>query len=124
MGANIGGCSRREFLRTAAGAAVMAAIGPLAGRANAAGKAPERRRMIGIQSGALAFKDEGVERVLDIMQGKAAVNTIFLETYAHGDRPGQPHSERVPTDHGHPDDPAFRTGGTFTAPHPEFYRGV
>jgi hypothetical protein len=80
-------------------------------------------RMIGIQIGAVSFLDEGVEQVLDILQSKGAVNTLFVATFTYGrgiagrQIPGQP----LP-DHGKQEyDLDFR-GGCFTRMRPEFYK--
>ncbi|MDR3702257.1 MAG: hypothetical protein P4L56_21600, partial [Candidatus Sulfopaludibacter sp.] len=46
--------------------------------------APNTKQVIGIQIGSISFLDEGVERVLDILQEKACVNTLFLATFTYG----------------------------------------
>ena len=81
-------------------------------------------RMIGIQVGAVSFMDEGVERVLDIFQEAANVNTLFVATFTYGrgiagrQVPGQP----LP-DHGTQqyDTDTFK-GGSYTKTHPQYYR--
>jgi len=104
----MGQLSRRTFLQSAALASAQSPAAP---------------RMIGIQIGAVSFLDEGVEPVLDILQQKAAVNTLFVATFTYGrgiagrQVPGQP----LP-DHGKQEyDLDFR-GGCFTRMRPEFYR--
>ena len=80
-------------------------------------------RTIGIQIGAVSFVDEGVDRVLDILQERAAVNTIFLTTFTYGrglagrQIPGQPFP-----DHGaqESDEKTFH-GGNYARPHAQFY---
>jgi hypothetical protein len=82
--------------------------------------------MIGIQVGAVSFVDEGVDQVLDILQERGAVNTIFLATFTYGrgiagrQVPGQP----LP-DHGVQayDEQTFR-GGNYATPHPRFYQNT
>jgi hypothetical protein len=105
---------RRDFLRSAATAAALAP---------AAAQSSRAARMIGIQVGAVSFLDEGTEKVLDIFQEKARVNTLFVATFTYGrgiagrQVPGQP----LP-DHGKQEyDLDFR-GGCFTRLHPEFYK--
>ena len=49
----------------------------------AAEPAPERPKTIGIQVGAVSFFDEGVEEVLDILQERGRVNTIYLTTFTY-----------------------------------------
>src|SRR5207248_350726 len=112
--------TRRQFLRTTAAAALTAASAP---RALRAAELETRKKMIGLQIGAVSFVDEGVEAVLDILQNKAAVNTIFLTTFTYGrglagrQIPGQPFP-----DHGkqESDEKSFH-GGNYAMPHPEFY---
>src|SRR5215831_13659605 len=81
-------------------------------------------RMIGIQVGAVSFVDEGVERVLDVFQQSANVNTLFVATFTYGrgiagrQVPGQP----LP-DHGKQEyDADTFHGGSYTRIHPEYYR--
>ncbi|MGH9671871.1 MAG: hypothetical protein ACRD44_01720 [Bryobacteraceae bacterium] len=59
--------------------------------------------MIGIQVGAVSFGDEGVEAVLDNLEDRPKVNTLFVATFTYGrgiagrQVPGQP------ADHGKPE---------------------
>lgn len=110
--------SRRSLLNMALGAGTVLA---------APGRAAEsaRARMIGIQVGAISFVDEGTERVLDILQERASVNTLFLAVFTYGrgiagrQIPGQP----LP-DHGKQEyDLAFH-GGNFAMPHPQYYKNT
>ena len=110
---------RREFLE----ASSLVAGSALLGRLPRLGAADPP--MIGIQSGAVSFVDEGTENVLDVFQA-SAVNTIFLATFTYGrgiggrQVPGQP----LP-DHGKQeyDTSTFR-GGNFATPHPQYYRNT
>ena len=104
---------RRAFLQTAAAGALAASATPLADR-----------KMIGIQVGAVSFVDEGVEKVLDVVQKDGAVNTLFVATFTYGrgiagrQVPGQP----LP-DHGKPEyDTNTFHGGSYTHIHPQYYR--
>ena len=106
--------NRRNFLHTAAGAAVAAnAQTPSA-----------QKKMIGIQVGAVSFADEGVEKVLDVFQQRAYINTLFLAVFTYGrgiagrQVPGQP----LP-DHGKQeyDEKTFH-GGNYATPHPQYYK--
>ncbi len=53
-------------------------------------------KSIGIQIGAVSFVDEGTEKVLDLLQERGAVDTIYLTTFTYGrglagrQIPGQP----------------------------------
>jgi hypothetical protein len=40
--------------------------------------------MNGIQIGPVSFADEGVDQVLDTVQQRGGVNTIFLTTFTYG----------------------------------------
>ena len=80
--------------------------------------------MIGIQVGAVSFVDEGVEKVLDIFQQDASVNTLFVATFTYGrgiagrQVPGQP----LP-DHGKQEyDTDTFQGGSYTRIHPQYYK--
>jgi len=111
---------RRDFLKTAAGSAALAA--------SAAGKAGAQagdRKMIGMQVGAVSFVDEGTEKVLDVLQQRAYVNTLFLAVFTYGrgiagrQVPGQP----LP-DHGKQEYDLNFHGGNYATVHPQFYRNT
>ena len=112
--------NRREFIRTTAAATLSTALAPALLRAAEAARA---QKTIGIQIGPVSFVDEGVEPVLDFLQTKGAVNTLFLTTFTYGrglsgrQIPGQPFP-----DHGkqESDEKTFH-GGNYATPHPEFY---
>jgi len=78
---------------------------------------------MGIQVGAVSFVDEGTEKVLDILQERGAVDTIYLTSFTYGrglagrQIPGHPFP-----DHGvqEPDEKFFH-GGNYATPHPRFY---
>ena len=69
--------NRREFLEAAAAISALGAPA-LADPAN------EPKKMIGMQIGAVSFVDEGVEPVLDILQNKGGVNTLFIAAFTYG----------------------------------------
>lgn len=82
--------------------------------------------MHGIQIGAVSFVDEGVDKVLDIVQKQGAVNTLFLTAFTYGrglagrQLPGEPfpaHGSQVS------DEKTFH-GGNYATPHAEFYRNT
>lgn len=89
----------------------------------AAAQSAKKDRMIGIQIGAVSFVDEGVEPVLDILQSKGSVNTLFLAAFTYGrgiagrQVPGQP----LP-DHGKQqyDSDSFH-GGSYASIHAQYY---
>ena len=119
--------TRREFLQTSIGVATVAASSPLAGtQSQTAPNQAVQDRIFGIQVGAVSFVDEGTDRVLDILQERAAVNTLFLTTFTHGrglagrQIPSQPFP-----DHGvQESDEKFFHGGNYATPHPEYYRNT
>src|SRR5437868_1711250 len=105
--------TRRDFLTGSAG---------LLAAAQAAAQSGRKDRMIGLQIGAVSFVDEGVEKVLDILQAKGSVNTLFLAAFTYGrgiagrQVPGQP----LP-DHGQQkyDADTFH-GGSYASIHPQY----
>lgn len=86
----------------------------------------DRSMITGVQVGAVSFSDEGVEKVLDFFQQKAAANTVFITTFTHGrglagrQMPGV----KFP-DHGsmESDEKTFY-GGNYATPHPEYYKNT
>ncbi len=116
---------RREFLTHTAGLGVLAAAGPLVGLTTLQGAEPGvTRKTIGIQVGAVSFVDEGTDPVLDLLQERGTIDTIYLTTFTYGrglagrQVPGQPFP-----DHGaqESDEQTFH-GGNYATPHAEFYR--
>jgi hypothetical protein len=110
---------RRSFLRNTFTGAVTAAAQP-------ASAGPATPKMIGIQVGAVSFVDEGVEKVLDVFQRDASINTLFVATFTYGrgiagrQLPGQP----LP-DHGKQEyDAGTFHGGSYTRIRPQFYRNT
>jgi hypothetical protein len=101
---------RRNFLSSS-----LAALAPAA----------PAKKMIGIQVGAVSFVDEGVEPVLDNVQQRAHVNTLFIATFTYGrgiagrQVPGQP----LP-DHGKQEYDLNYHGGNYTVIHPQYYRNT
>jgi hypothetical protein len=110
--------NRREFLKIAAGAGTALAM-PIIGHTAVPSK------MIGIQVGAVSFVDEGTEKVLDVLQERGAVNTLFLAVFTYGrgiagrQIPGQP----LP-DHGKQEYDLNFHGGNFATPHPQYYKNT
>lgn len=109
---------RRTFVRTAAAGTTAAAVG--SGLAQNAGRS---KQIIGIQIGAISFLDEGVEKVLDILQEKAGVNTLFLATFTYGRGIAGRQIKGFPLpDHGKQEYDDNFHGGNFATPHAEFYK--
>ena len=109
---------RREFFRLSAGAGAVLAMPAVAFPS-------QSKTMIGIQVGAVSFVDEGTEQVLDNLQERARVNTLFLAVFTYGrgiagrQIPGQP----LP-DHGKQEYDLKFHGGNFATPHAEFYKNT
>ncbi len=107
---------RRQFLKTTAALSTT----PLFMRA-----ASPSKKMIGMQIGPVSFLDEGTEQVLDILQHRGAVNTLFLAVFTYGrgiagrQVPGQP----LP-DHGKQQYDLNFHGGNFATPHPQYYKNT
>ena len=109
--------TRRRLLAATASGFGLSRIGALAAQTNS------RKPAIGIQIGAVSFLDEGVEPVLDTLQSKGHVNTLFIAAFTYGrgiagrQIPGQP----LP-DHGKQqyDTDTFH-GGSYTAVHPKYF---
>src|SRR5439155_21601774 len=110
--------NRRTFLKSSAAAIALAAARSVVAQAS-----PPKPKTIGIQIGSISFIDEGVDQVLDTVQERGNVNTIFLATFTYGrgiagrQVPGQP----LP-DHGVQEyDEKFFHGGNYATPHARFY---
>src|SRR5271157_4160028 len=110
---------RRSFLRNTVAGAVTAAVQP-------ASAGPPAGKTIGIQVGAVSFVDEGVDKVLDVFQRNASINTLFVATFTYGrgiagrQLPGQP----LP-DHGKQEyDAGTFHGGSYTRVRPQFFRNT
>jgi hypothetical protein len=110
--------SRREFMKLTAATGASLAMPSLADAAT-----PSSSKMIGIQIGAISFVDEGTEKVLDVLQERGGVNTLFLAVFTYGrgiagrQIPGYP----LP-DHGKQVYDLNYHGGNFATPHPQYYK--
>jgi hypothetical protein len=109
--------TRRDFLLQSAGALASATTAEPQIQSSGA------RKTVGIQIGAVSFADEGIEPVLDILQEKASINTLFIAAFTYGrgiagrQVPGQP----LP-DHGKQEyDTGTFHGGSYAAIHSEYY---
>jgi hypothetical protein len=105
---------RRTFLKSAA-LSVPAALYAAA----------PSKKMIGMQIGAVSFLDEGMDPVLDNLQQRGAVNTLFVAVFTYGrgiagrQVPGQP----LP-DHGKQEYDLNFHGGNYATPHAQFYKNT
>ena len=109
--------NRRNFVQATAAGALAAAAAPAAGS-----------KMIGIQVGAVSFVDEGVEKVLDVFQKDAAVNTLFIATFTYGrgiagrQVPGQPLPDHGKQQYDNGSGPGTFQGGAYTKYQPEYFK--
>jgi hypothetical protein len=119
--------SRRDFIKTSAALAAGTIAGPLTGLFPLGAEKQSETNMInGIQVGAVSFVDEGTENVLDILQKRGEINTIFLTTFTYGrGLSGRQIPGELFPDHGsrESDEKTFY-GGNYAIPHPEFYRNT
>src|SRR6266446_2694059 len=117
---------RRDFIKTTATATAAAALSTALVEHAGSAEKPASQKMIGMQVGAVSFFDEGVGQVLDTLQERGAVNTIFLTTFTYGRGLG---GRQIPgqtfPDHGkqESDEKTFR-GGNYATPHSEFYQNT
>jgi hypothetical protein len=107
-------------MQLAAGATAALAVPCLADAA-----VPTASRMIGIQAGAISFVDEGTEKVLDVMQERACVNTLFLVAFTYGRGLGGRQIPGYPLpDHGKQEYDLDYHGGNFAMPHQQYYKNT
>ncbi len=132
--------SRRKFLWNSAALGSLAAAESIFGLSdlfagnslnentieeNSADQVRKSFRMKGIQVGPDSFVDEGTENVLDNLQERGAVDTIFLTTFTHGQGLAGRQTEATLHDHGKPASSGKSFyGGNFAIPHPEFYKNT
>lgn len=116
---------RRQFFRgvSAVSAWALRPAAPVA--AAERGRVKPRKPYIAIQVGAVSFVDEGTDKVLDIFQQRAGINTIWLNTYTYGrgtggrQLPGHP----LP-DHGVQAYDTDYHGGAFYDYDPKYFRNT
>ena len=91
---------RRDFIRIAS---VAAAAGQIPVRAQVRNGDP----LVGIQIAPVSILDEGIERCLDTLQGRAGINALFVysQTYHAGTKP----KNVLATDHGVPPRDFFKS---------------
>ncbi len=112
--------NRRDFMKITAGAGAALAMPALGQSADTSSS-----KMVGIQVGAISFVDEGTEKVLDVLQERAGVNTLFLAvfTYGRGIAGRQIPGYDLP-DHGKQEYDLNFHGGNFATPHPQYYKNT
>ena len=111
--------TRRDFIKSTA---IVTAAALLPSSVNATPEAAKPQEIVGIQAGAVSFLDEGTEQVLDILQERGAVNTLFLATFSYGRGTQGRQVQREPLpDHGKQEYDLTFHGGNFATPHAKYY---
>ena len=121
-------------MKNSAGVAALTALGPyrisgLGGMPQGAELhglgCPAAKKTCGIQIGPDCFVDEAIEPVLDILQGKGAVDTLYLSTFTY-DRGiiGRTWGKDFPGHGVDASDKGYFHGGNYATPHAKFYTGT
>ncbi|HEX4038185.1 MAG TPA: twin-arginine translocation signal domain-containing protein [Acidobacteriaceae bacterium] len=93
-------------------------VAPRAGR----GRTSHRRNSVAIQVRGYAWIDEGVEPILDNIQNRADVNTVWAYTFGYGETRLRKDGPIPLPDHGKSGDTV--TGGAFYAYDPKYFQGT
>jgi len=80
-----------------------------------------RKNFVAIQMKPYAWKDEGIDRVLDNLQNKGAVNTVWAYTYDYSEEHMTKDGPIPLPDHGVPGGPQF-VGGAFYDYDPKYFK--
>jgi len=88
----------------------------------ARGPVKNRKNYVGIQSRSFAWVDEGVDQVLDNMQQKGGVNTVWAYTFAYGETRLRKGGPSVLPDHGAYGDSV--TGGVYYDYDPKYFQST
>ncbi len=115
---------RRQFMTSVGAMGAAPAMLNAGGLAQTPAKA-KKDHVIGIQIGSISFLDEGTEKVLDILQERACVNTLFLATFTYGNGiTGRQLKGKPLPDHGVQDYNDNFHGGNYATPHAQFYKNT
>src|SRR5262245_23775001 len=117
--------NRRAFARLcSACAAFLAGEQPPAKAAQPSRRAVKHRKnYVGIQVKPYAWVDEGVDQLLDNLQQKGAVNTVWAYTYDFAESRMTPNGAIPLPDHGKAGPPDF-VGGAFYDYDPKYFRNT
>jgi len=120
-----GNNSRRIFLKKGAVLSLALAGNPLLKLSSALAANPAKDYINGLQVGMASFADEGVDTVLDTLQKRGAINTIFLNTFTYGDGlSGRQVSGQPFPDHGPQEPDKNYHGGNYAIPHIKYYQNT
>lgn len=118
---------RRSFFHLCSACAALFA-GPQTRRARAVPQNPRaavkhRKNFVAIQVKPYAWVDEGVDQLLDTIQQKGAVNTVWAYTYDYAEARMTKDGAIPLPDHGKPGSPQF-VGGAFYDYDPKYFRNT
>ncbi|MDB5031204.1 hypothetical protein [Mucilaginibacter sp.] len=118
--------SRRVFIKNSATLAALAAAGPLINVSTLfAATKPGKDMINALQVGANSFVEEGVDNVLDILQNRGSINTIFLNTFTYGTGLASRMITGNPfPDHGPQEPDKNFHGGNYAIPHAKYYKNT
>ncbi|MDB5155929.1 MAG: hypothetical protein JWR50_636 [Mucilaginibacter sp.] len=121
----VGKNSRRVFIRNSATLTAFVATNPLVRASSFITPKPEKDLINGLQVGMVSFADEGIDTVLDTLQKRGAINTIFLNTFTYGDGlSGRQVAGQPFPDHGPQEPDKNYHGGNYAIPHPQYYKNT
>ncbi len=117
---------RRSFIRLSA---AFSALLPQFGRAQALPAPPvsrvpvkNRKNLVGIQVRGFSWADEGVDQVLDNIQEKGDVNTVWAYTFSYGEQRLEKNGPIPLPDHGKPGNSI--AGGAFYDYDPKYFQNT
>ena len=117
---------RRDFLHLSSACALLMGLRLPAQRSQMpppaqGSRTRNRKNFVAIQVKPFAWKDEGIEQLLDNVQNKGAVNTIWAYTYDFDERHMTRNGPIPLPDHGVPGGPQFY-GGAYYDYDPKYFR--
>jgi hypothetical protein len=120
---------RRDFLGLSSACALLLSA-PLRSQSASATVPPpdrtvtrNRKNFVAIQVKPFAWKDEGVDQLLDNIQNRGAVNTVWAYTYDYSEERMTKDGPIPLPDHGVPGGPQF-VGGAFYDYDPKYFRNT
>jgi hypothetical protein len=115
--------NRRAFSRLCSLCAAVFAVPSPATPQRTRSAVKQRSNYVGIQIKPYAWVDEGIEPLLDNLQQKGAVNTVWAYTYDFAEARMRPDGSIPLPDHGKAGPPDF-TGGAFYDYDPKYFRNT
>jgi len=119
--------ARRNFFRLCSACAAFLGAGPRptakAAPQPARGATRQRKNFVAIQVKPYAWVDEGIDQLLDNIQQRGAVNTVWAYTYDYSEARMRRNGPIPLPDHGVEGSPDF-VGGAFYDYDPKYFRGT